>query len=286
MNNAIQQFNFNHEITALHKYYFDIYGLLHFKQFVGSHTVQQLLYETQLVRDYLTGAGITRAKGIPLGFDNQIGSPGTVSEPSEAQATTDILQRFLSTERVQLLAGLLGPGQPEDNDLLKDQLRIYLHWNNSAEDSSRQTGYRQHPGAYQTETGYRTLLTLGLHLEEAKEEDQLQVFTGSHLQHPFRLWLRKKFSNGRSPRGIRQLKPQAGDLTIHDPRLWHKLVASKAASAQPGHQVLYFQLALPEELAVRTRSVNDLLQKLLGWIPATRRRIEAPAPLQGYHPSL
>ncbi|MCH5600832.1 hypothetical protein [Niabella ginsengisoli] len=120
MSNATQQFHFYDEITSMHTDHLNTHGILHFKQFVSSHTVRQLLYETKSVENFLLNKGASFVNGIPLKFGTDVNGTPLIQRIAFASQYSSILRDFLKSDRIQQLVKLLLPFDGRIGETEKD----------------------------------------------------------------------------------------------------------------------------------------------------------------------
>ena len=85
------------------------------------------------------------------------------------------------------------------------------------------------------------MLNVGIHLNDCPfENGGLRVLPGTHNQGLFRLLFRKKYfvDNNPDPHEI-GFDIHAGDLSIHDGRLWHRAQGSPHEGEKSRRRVMY-----------------------------------------------
>ncbi len=101
---------------------------------------------------------------------------------------------------------------------------VFNHYVNSAESSFTKMGWHT-DGLRDIFQGTKLnpMLNLGIHLSTLKlENGGLRIIPGTHEQSLYGLLFRKRyFLDHNADKHEVAIIPQAGDLTIHDGRLWH-----------------------------------------------------------------
>jgi phytanoyl-CoA hydroxylase len=85
------------------------------------------------------------------------------------------------------------------------------------------------------------MLNVGIHLDDCSYEDGgLRVLPGTHKQGFFKLMFGKKYfvDNDSDPNEV-GLDIHAGDLTIHDGRMWHRAQQSPFFGERSRRRVMY-----------------------------------------------
>jgi ectoine hydroxylase-related dioxygenase (phytanoyl-CoA dioxygenase family) len=88
------------------------------------------------------------------------------------------------------------------------------------------------------------MLNVGLHLDDcAFDNGGLRVLPGTHTQGMFRLLFRKKyFIDNKPDKREAGFDIEAGDLTVHDGRLWHRVQQSPVVGEQSRRRVMYIPI--------------------------------------------
>jgi ectoine hydroxylase-related dioxygenase (phytanoyl-CoA dioxygenase family) len=88
------------------------------------------------------------------------------------------------------------------------------------------------------------MLNVGLHLDDCPSDNGgLRILPGTHEQSLFRLLFRKKYFIDNNPDEKEVgFNIEAGDLTIHDGRLWHRVQQSPNLGEQSRRRVMYIPI--------------------------------------------
>jgi ectoine hydroxylase-related dioxygenase (phytanoyl-CoA dioxygenase family) len=88
------------------------------------------------------------------------------------------------------------------------------------------------------------MLNVGIHLSNLKSENGgLRVIPGTHTQGLYDLLFRKTHFLDNEPDAKEvSIIPKAGDLTIHDGRLWHRVAKSSVVGEQSRRRVIYIPI--------------------------------------------
>jgi phytanoyl-CoA hydroxylase len=88
------------------------------------------------------------------------------------------------------------------------------------------------------------MLNVGIHLSTLKKENGgLRVLPGTHKQSIYNMLFRKRYflDNNADAHEI-AITPEAGDLTIHDGRLWHRVAQSSVIGEESRRRVIYLPI--------------------------------------------
>jgi ectoine hydroxylase-related dioxygenase (phytanoyl-CoA dioxygenase family) len=137
----------------------------------------------------------------------------------------------------------------EDNDARigeneKDGLVVNHYVNVKGSNYSKLGWHTDSPRDIFLGTRIMPMLNVGLHLDDyAFEKGGLRVLAGTHNQGLFKLLFRKKYfvDNDPDPNEL-GFNIEAGDLTIHDGRLWHRVQRSSFVGEQSRRRVMYIPI--------------------------------------------
>jgi ectoine hydroxylase-related dioxygenase (phytanoyl-CoA dioxygenase family) len=243
---AVQQeqprFTLNNQLKADQIRYFEKNGFILFRQFIDRTKVQELLHEIQAVEKFLLETGKTKVNGIPLkfGFDPIREGP-FIQRIAFTSQFSPVLSQFLQDPRFALLPRLLNPYTGRIGEDEKDGL-VFNHYLNTDESSFNQLGWHtDSPRDLFLGSRIRPMLNVGLHLDDCpRSNGGLRILAGTHKQGTLRLLFRKKYFIDHDPDPEEVgFDIEAGDLTIHDGRTWHRVQRSPFTGERSRRRVMY-----------------------------------------------
>ena len=88
------------------------------------------------------------------------------------------------------------------------------------------------------------MLNVGIHLSTpGPENGGLRILPGTHKQSIYQMLFRKRyFLDNKADEKEVAITPQAGDLTIHDGRLWHRVAQSSVTGEASRRRVIYISI--------------------------------------------
>ena len=266
MAETIKQQNFQLEktLTDVQIKFFQKHGFLHFKNFISGETARELLQETELVQSYLIHNNIKKVNGIPLKFGNDIDGRPLIQRMAFASLYSDKLSAFISDERFQSILSLLQPycGRVGENE--KDGL-VVNHYVNTPNSKFTQLGWHtDSPRDLFLGSKILPMLNVGLHLDDCSfANGGLRVIPGTHKQSWLGLFLRKKYYIDTSPdKKEVGFDIEAGDLTIHEGRLWHRVQQSPHTGEASRRRVMYIPIVTGTFKPKHAKSSTPLYHKL------------------------
>lgn len=245
MNKLIQDvFRLEQGLTAAHLRYFRQHGVIQFKRFIDKDTVGSFIREIKNAERYLLMNGVTKVNGIPLKMGNDIDGTPLIQRIAFASHYSPVLKEFLRDPRLRELTRLLGDYEGRIGENEKDGL-VVNHYVNGGASAFKQLGWHtDSPRDLFLGSRIRPMLNVGLHLDDCSYANGgLRVLPGTHEQGLFRLLFRKKYFIDHEPdQKEAGFDIEAGDLTVHDGRLWHRVQQSSLEGEQSRRRVMYIPI--------------------------------------------
>lgn len=226
----------NQQLNFFHKH-----GFLHFKNFIDKETVSLFIREVETIQAHLLHNNISKINGIPLKFGSDVNGTPLIQRLAFASQHSETLSRFLKDSRLQALLPLLGPYEGRIGENEKDGL-VVNHYINTENSQFKQMGWHtDSPRDLFLGSRILPMLNVGLHLDNCTAASGgLRVLPGTHKQNLFQLLFRKKYFIDNTPdKKELGFDIEAGDLTIHDGRLWHRVQQSTLTGEASRRRVMY-----------------------------------------------
>ncbi|MCC3156336.1 phytanoyl-CoA dioxygenase family protein [Hymenobacter sp. 15J16-1T3B] len=245
--------------------FFHRYGFLHFRRFVGPEAVQQLLTAAEDVQRRWLREGVTKVNGVPIKYGRDEAGQRIVQRFAFASQHSPVLHQFLQDERFRALFELLEApgGRVGENE--KDGL-VINHYVNVPGSEFAQMGW--HTDALRDVFYGRRIgpmLNVGLHLDACPASNGgLRVLPGTHQQGLGGLLFRKKYfrDTGPDPAEL-AIETEAGDLTVHDGRMWHRVARSPLLGAASRRRVMYVPIIAGKYQPKHAESATPLYLRFL-----------------------
>lgn len=267
------RFTLGPALTAEQIAFFETRGFLHFTGFIPRETVAELVSASQAVERQWLAERREKVNGIPVKYGRDLDGRPIVQRFAFTNQFHERLARFLKDPRFALLFPLLGReggrmGGDEKDGLV---LNHYVHGEGS---SHSRLGWHT-DGLRDLFLGKRQLypmLNVGVHLNDlGPEHGGLRLIPGTHTQGFFKMAFGKRYfvDHAPDPREIAVI-PAAGDLTVHDGRLWHRVQQSSVSGEGSRRRVFYVPIVAgpyePKSEASPTPFYHRLASRL-GWNP-------------------
>jgi len=265
MVSSYKTFTLANQLTAEQINFFNQYGFIHFKNFITPETVSSIIDASKEVEQKWIDNDLQKVNGVPIKYGKDLdGSP--------------IVQRFaFINQHHQTLSGLLL--DPRFNSLLqlagdgarlgteeKDGM-VFNHYINGPESKFTKMGW--HTDGLRDifyGTKLNPMLNVGIHLSSLKPENgRLKIIPGTHKQSIYQMLFRKKYflDHKEDPDEV-SIIPEAGDLTIHDGRLWHRVAESSIRGEESRRRVIYIPIIAGKYAPKNENSPTVFYQRFAG----------------------
>jgi len=231
-------------ITKEQKDFFDKYGVIIFRNFISQENVQLFLKEIQRIEKEWIEKGVDKINGIPLKFGKDEQGNKTIQRLCFTSQHSGILHEFLQDPRFQIILELMKPFEGRIGENEKDGLVVnnYLCTKNSG--FTQMGWHTDSPRDLFQGQRIMPMLNVGVHLDNCPfENGGLRVLPGTHKQGTFRLLFRKKYfiDQKPDPKEI-GFDINAGDLSVHDGRIWHRVQKSPFYGEKSRRRVMYIPI--------------------------------------------
>lgn len=223
--------------------FFEENGFLQFRGFISREKVQAVLEDMRQVQEYILKNEILRVRGVPLKFGLDIDRKPLLQRMAFTSLYSQEVAKILSDKRLEALFPLLNC-DPQDCRIgvMEKDGAVFNHYVNCDKSGYSRLGW--HTDALRDVFYFKKLmpmLNVGLHFDDyPAARGGLRVIPGTHNQSAWSTLFRKKYfiSHTPDPEEV-GLDIQAGDLTVHDGRLWHRVEKSSVTGEESRRRVMY-----------------------------------------------
>ncbi|MCB9730667.1 MAG: phytanoyl-CoA dioxygenase family protein [Deltaproteobacteria bacterium] len=234
------RFRLGERLTDEQRAFFDTYGFLHFEGFISPDEVEGLRQDMATVQARWIAEGRTKVNGIPVRYGMDVDGKPMVQRFAFTSRFGENFHRLVNDPRFEPVKALIGEdcrvGEDEkDGVVVNHYVNVegstykQLGWHT---DGLRDLFYLRMPGP---------MLNVGLYLDDSPlAKGGLRILPGTHKQGFFRMAFGKLYflDNRTDPREV-CLEARAGDLTIHDGRLWHRVARALVEGEASRRRVMY-----------------------------------------------
>ena len=219
---------------------FDRVGALHFPAVATPEEVVRLQAAADEVSEALVRRAIEKVNGIPIKYGAHPDGRPYVQRAAFASDFSEAIRAFVHDPRFEPIRRLCGAdsrvGDREKDGVVLNHYRnepgsryVRLGWHT---DGLRDLFYGRLPGP---------MFNIGYYVDDSlADKGCLRFLPGSHQQGLAAMAFRKLyFLDHRPDPGEVMLEARAGDLTVHDGRLWHRVAQARAQGAASQRRTLY-----------------------------------------------
>jgi len=238
------RFTLGSVLTAEQRAFFSEYGFLHFRAFASPAYVQQILQATEAVQRQWLAEGVQKVNGVPIKYGKDVDGAPIVQRFAFASHYSPVLAEFLQDPRFAALFPLLEAAGGRVGINEKDGL-VVNHYVNVPGSEFSQMGWHT-DSLRDVFYGKRIgpMLNVGFHLDGTPATNGgLRLLPGTHRQPLREMLFRKKYYKdvGPDPNEL-AVETEAGDLTVHDGRMWHRVAQSPLVGEASRRRVMYIPI--------------------------------------------
>jgi len=270
-------FTFEGQISDCQLAFFQKNGFIHFRNFVCKETATEFIKEVDSAQRHLLDNNIPKINGVPLKFGYDVNGQQIIQRMAFASLYSEKLRLFLQDPRLQRLLPLLGNYDGRIGENEKDGL-VVNHYVNTPLSNFTQLGWHtDSPRDLFLGSCIMPMLNIGLHLDDCSfENGGLRVIPGTHRQSLFGLLFRKKYYVDNHPdKKEIGFDIKAGDLTIHDGRLWHRVQQSPHEGENSRRRVMYIPIVTGAYRPKTVDSATPFYHKVGAFIERLKRKRES-----------
>ncbi len=266
MINTYPVFTLSDALTTEQTSFFNKNGFIHFKNFLKPETVELFIKASQEVEKKWIEGDVKKVNGVPIKYGKDLDGKTIVQRFAFINQHHPFFSGFLEEDtRLQVLLTLIGEGA-RIGDKEKDGM-VFNHYVYGPESKFARMGWHT-DGLRDIFLGHKIspMLNVGIHLSNLKPENGgLRIIPGTHKQSLYNLLFRKRYfiDNNFDVKEV-SILPSAGDLTVHDGRLWHRVAQSTVAGEQSRRRVIYIPIIAGKYVPKHEKSATPFYQRLAG----------------------
>ena len=240
-----KKFRFNDQLTAEQYLFFHKHGFIHFEGFVSKAQVDDMLASLVPVEQDWVGQRRKDVNGIPIKYGKDIDGREIVQRFAFTSQFSEPIRSFAQSKQLAAVLELM----PEDARIaLNEKDGVVLnHYVNGPESSFFEMGWHT-DSARDLFYGKKInpMLNVGLYLDDSgPEKGGLRILPGTHKQGVFKTLFRKKYfiDHNPDPKEVAVIA-KAGDLVIHDGRMWHRVAQASVDGEASRRRVMYIPVII------------------------------------------
>jgi len=262
------KFHLGEKLTLEQKSFFEQFGFIHFKNFIGEDAIQELINASLEIQQDWIDRDKQKVNGIPVKYGKDLDGRPIVQRFAFVNHHHGVFGSLISDERFRVLLELIGEGARIGWDE-KDGM-VFNHYVNGPESKFKKMGW--HVDGLRDlflDGKLNPMLNVGIHLNTVspRHGGGLRILPGSHKQSLYHLFFRKRHFFDHSP-DLKEIAIDAepGDLTVHDGRLWHRVAQSQIVGEESRRRVIYFPIVAGKYTPKHENSPTPFYQRFAGLI--------------------
>jgi ectoine hydroxylase-related dioxygenase (phytanoyl-CoA dioxygenase family) len=263
--NAYPVFQLQEKLTEEQKKFFDQNGFIHFKNFIPKEKVNELLKEAEGIQNDWVSKDYKMINGVPIKYGTDVDGKKIVQRFAFINQHSDKFANLLKDPRLKGLFELIGSADCRIGETEKDGL-VFNHYINTDESNYSQLGW--HTDAlrdiFQGQK-IMPMLNVGIHLDNSTTDNGgLRIIPGTHNKGIGTMLFKKIYFISHKPdKKELGLNVEAGDLTVHDGRLWHRVARSPFTGEKSRRRVMYVPIVTGKFIPRDENSKPLLYQRLI-----------------------
>lgn len=238
-------FKLGNQLTPEQLQFFQDQGYIVFKNFLPREQVNHYLTDIHRVEHELLAQGTEKVNGVPLKFGKDEAGNKTIQRFCFLSQFSQPLHQLLANDqRLQALTGLMHPFEGRVGENEKDGLVLNNYIRTANSTFSHMGWHTDSPRDLFMGQRIMPMLNVGIHLDDCPfENGGLRVIPGTHKQGILKLLFGKKYFIDHEPDEKEAgFDITAGDLTVHDGRLWHRVQQSPHVGEKSRRRVMYLPI--------------------------------------------
>jgi phytanoyl-CoA hydroxylase len=259
-------FELGESLTAEQLDFFDEHGVIIFRNFLSKEKVDLYISELKRLESEWLAEKREKVNGIPLKYGKDEHGKLTIQRLCFSSLYSNPLHELLDEPKLQALTGLLGPYEGRIGENEKDGLVINNYINTPNSTFTQMGWHTDSPRDLFLGQKIMPMLNVGLHLDTCLfENGGLRVLPGTHKQNMLKLLFGKKYfiDNTDDDREV-GFDINAGDLTVHDGRTWHRVKQSPLFGEASRRRVMYIPIITGKYKPKHEKSRTPFYHKFTG----------------------
>lgn len=236
-------FSLGSELTEEQLNFFNKNGVIRFPNFLKKETVASIISEINRIDKEWLEEERTKVNGTLLKFGIDEHGNKIIQRSCFLSLFSPLLHELLQDPRLQALLPLLYPYEGRIGENEKDGLVLnhYVRVQNGT--FSKMGWHTDCPRDLFLGQRIMPMLNVGIHLDDCPYENGgLRVLLGTHKQKLFGLMFGKRYYSNNTDKKEVGFNITAGDLTVHDGRIWHRVQQSPNFGEKSRRRVMYIPI--------------------------------------------
>jgi len=240
------KFQLGETVTKAEIDFFDKYGFIHYTNFITRERAEKVSSAIDEKQKEIIAKGIKKINGIPIKFGEDENSEPIIQRfPYTSQMVPEVAKLY-DDARLQNLKELIpDAGYPRRIGLNEKDGVVANHYVNTGNSNYKQLGWHTDVARdFLLGKGMYPMLNVGIYLTDSNPENGgLRTLPGTHKQNGFQTMFKKlQVLNTKEDPNEVSMEAEAGDLCVHDGRLWHRVAMSPHVGKKSHRRVMYVSM--------------------------------------------
>jgi phytanoyl-CoA hydroxylase len=275
---SYKKFIFNGALSPEQTDFFNKNGFIHFQGYASPQTVKEVIASTERVQREWIANKVEKVNGIPIKYGRDENGNTIVQRFAFTNQYSDAVNAFASNPDLNALKALMPEGARlglEEKDGV-----VFNHYVNTEGSNFYHMGWHT-DSARDIFYGKKVapMLNIGLYLDDSgANQGGLRVLPGTHRQSLWNLLFRKKYYlNNYADKKEVLVEAKAGDLVVHDGRIWHRVAPSPLIGAESRRRVMYIPMIVGKYQPKTEKSRTPVYLHLLPLVGSAKYKKLIPA---------
>lgn len=252
-------FTLGEELTEEQLSYFKKNGAIRFRNFLNREAVNTIISEVTRIEKEWIAEGRTKVNGTLLKFGiNEFGEK-IIQRSCFLSLFSPFLHEMLNDPRFDALKPMLYPYEGRIGEDEKDGLVLNHYVRVEGGVFSKMGWHTDCPRDLFLGQKIMPMLNVGIHLDDCPfENGGLRILPGTHKKGVMNLMFGKRYYSNDDDKKEIGFNMEAGDLTVHEGRVWHRAKQSPHTGAASRRRVLYVPMITGKYMPKNERSKTAL----------------------------
>jgi len=268
-----KKFKFEGTLTKDQIDFFNKNGFIHFENYASRETVNDIIESTESVQAQWIANKVQKINGVPIKYGVDENGKTIVQRFAFTNQYSKAVERFTAAPGLEALKVLMPAGSRLGLNE-KDGV-VFNHYVNTEGSNFFHMGWHT-DSARDIFYGKKVapMLNIGFYLDDSgADKGGLRILPGTHKQSLWDLLFRKKYYlNNFADDSEVLVEAKAGDLVIHDGRIWHRVAASPLTGAPSRRRVMYIPMIVGKYQPKHEKSATPLYLHLLPLVGSKKHK--------------
>ncbi|HEY3404885.1 MAG TPA: phytanoyl-CoA dioxygenase family protein [Ohtaekwangia sp.] len=273
-----KKFTFEGTLSKEQVDFFNKNGFIHFENYASQETVQDIIASTEVVQSQWVANNVQKINGVPIKYGVDENGKTIVQRFAFTNQYSTAVEQFASNPNLDALKVLMPAGARLGHNE-KDGV-VFNHYVNTEGSNFFHMGWHT-DSARDIFYGKKVapMLNIGFYLDDSgADKGGLRILPGTHKQTLWDLLFRKKYYlNNEADKNEVLVEARAGDLVIHDGRIWHRVAPSPLTGAASRRRVMYIPMIVGDFQPKHEKSSTPLYLHLLPLVGRKKHKNLIPA---------